>query len=209
MDKNNVSVTRKSTESKITVKLDYSPVKPDYRAKIKTPMPFLSHMIEHIVWRGGFNIVTDIKLDEFYLSHVVCEDLGICLGKAVGELLKRRAGEGASGYGSGIGIIDEALSLCAISFENRAYTDIDFGANSLPSNSEGMLSEDLITFLEGFAQGAMCTLHIVLKKGKNAHHIWEAIFRSFGIALGAALAPNPNRKNMTSGVAGNIEFIIE
>ena len=38
-------------------------------------------MIEHIAWRGEVNIDVDLKLDEFVLTHVICEDLGIALGK--------------------------------------------------------------------------------------------------------------------------------
>jgi imidazoleglycerol-phosphate dehydratase len=72
-----------------------------------------------------------------------------------------------------------------------------------------MLSEDLETFLEGFVQGARCTLHIDLKKGVNGHHIWEAIFRAFGIALGRAITLDEKRKDMTAGVAGNISYEIE
>ena len=36
-----VKVTRKTTESEMSVVLDFSPVKSDYREKINTPIPFL------------------------------------------------------------------------------------------------------------------------------------------------------------------------
>ncbi|OQB13766.1 MAG: Imidazoleglycerol-phosphate dehydratase [Firmicutes bacterium ADurb.Bin193] len=204
-----IKVERKTTESHMTVILDFSPITADYRSRIKTPMPFLSHMIEHIVWRGGFLVSTDVRLDEFVLGHVICEDLGICLGKAVGKYVSAMTDEGVAGYGAGLGIIDEAKAECAVSFESRAYADIDLGGLAIPDEVEGMKCEDLVTFLEGFAQGACCTLHLELKKGQNAHHIWEAAFRAFGIALGAALAQNPARHGMTSGVAGAVKFTIE
>ena len=71
-----------------------------------------------------------------------------------------------------------------------------------------MLSEDLQTFLEGFAQGAMCTLHVDLLKGSNGHHIWEAIYRAFGSALNKVVAVDESRIGKTSGVAGKIEWTI-
>ena len=74
-----IKVTRKTTESEMNVVLDFAPLKKDYRKYIKTPIPFLNHMIEHIAWRGEFNIDVDLKLDEFVLTHVICEDLGIHL----------------------------------------------------------------------------------------------------------------------------------
>lgn len=202
-----IKVTRKTTESEMNVALDFSPLKTDYRKYIKTPMPFLNHMIEHIAYRGGFNIDVDMSLDEFTLTHVIAEDLGIALGKACREYIDRT--DGCYGYGDAVGIIDEAKAECAVSFESRAYIDFDFHGVSLPESVEGMYSEDLETFLEGFVQGAMCTLHIDVLKGRNGHHIWEAVYRSVGTALNRAFEVSADRKGKTSGVAGKIEWTIE
>ena len=202
-----IKVTRKTTESEMNVTLDFSPLKPDYRKYIKTPLPFLNHMIEHIAYRGGFNIDVDMSLDEFTLTHVIAEDLGIALGKACKEYIDRT--DGCYGYGDAVGIIDEAKAECAVSFESRAYIDFDFHGVSLPESVEGMYNEDLETFLEGFVQGAMCTLHIDVLKGRNGHHIWEAVYRSVGTALNRAFEVSADRKGKTSGVAGKIEWTIE
>lgn len=202
-----IKVTRKTTESEMNVALDFSPLKTDYRKYIKTPMPFLNHMIEHIAYRGGFNIDVDMSLDEFTLTHVIAEDLGIALGKACREYIDRT--DGCYGYGDAVGIIDEVKAECAVSFESRAYIDFDFHGVSLPESVEGMYNEDLETFLEGFVQGAMCTLHIDVLKGRNGHHIWEAVYRSVGTALNRAFEVSADRKGKTSGVAGKIEWTIE
>ena len=202
-----ITVKRKTTESEMVVKLDFSDVKSDYREKINTPIPFLNHMIEHIVWRGGFNIEVSVKLDKFLLTHVICEDLGIALGKAVAEYVKKT--DGVCGYGDAIGIIDEAKAETAISFESRALTIIDDSRISNPSSVEGMDSQDLAVFLDGFAQGACCTLQIDVIRGVNGHHIWEAIFRSFGEALNRVLEVSEKRMGKTSGVAGKIDWEIE
>ncbi|MCH5184894.1 MAG: hypothetical protein J1F64_02085 [Oscillospiraceae bacterium] len=205
----NIKVTRKTTESEMTVELDFSPVKPDYRDMISTSLPFLDHMIEHIVWRSGVNIKTEVKLAKFTLTHLICEDLGIALGKAFAEYVRRNTEKGMHGYGDATGIIDEAKAQSAISFESRAYFHIDYHGAQLCEKVEGTDTEDLETFLEGFVQGAQCTLHVDLFRGSNGHHIWEAIFRSFGAALGNAIAPDPSRAGMTSGVAGKIEWTVE
>lgn len=202
-----IKVTRKTTESEMKVILDFSPLKPDYRKYIKTSLPFLNHMIEHIAYRGGFNISVDMSLDEFTLTHVIAEDLGIALGKACKEYIDIT--DGCFGYGDAIGIIDEAKAECAISFESRAYIDIDYHGIEMSENTEGMCREDLETFLEGFVQGAMCTLHIDVLKGHNGHHIWEAVYRSVGTALNRAFEVAQSRVGKTAGVAGKIEWIIE
>lgn len=202
-----IKVTRKTTESEMTVTLDFSPLKSNYREYINTGITFLNHMIEHIAWRGGFNIEVNVKLDKFVLTHVIAEDLGIALGKAVREYILST--DGVQGYGDAVGIIDEAKAQCAVSFEERAYCDIDFNGIGVGECVEGMNSEDLETFLEGFAQGAMCTLHVDLVKGHNGHHIWEAIYRAFGTALNRTFMVSEERKGRTAGVAGKIEWVIE
>mgnify|MGYP002519108438 CR=1 FL=1 len=202
-----IKAVRKTTESVMGIILDFSPLAPNYREKICTPIPFLNHMIEHIAYRAGFNIKTTTELTDFTLTHLITEDLGMALGKAVKEYIDTT--DGAAGFGDAVGMIDEARATAAISFESRAYIDIDYHGNAVPAEVEGVLSEDLETFLEGFVQGAMCTLHIDLYKGHNGHHIWEAIYRALGTALNRATAVSEDRKGKTSGVAGKIEWTIE
>lgn len=203
-----VSVTRKTTESEMTLKLSAPPLAQDYRKKIDTPLIFLNHMIEHIAWRSGFNIETSVKLDKFFLAHVICEDLGIALGRAAAEYIARRTDDGINSYGFGIGIIDEAKAECVMSFESRSYFDFTSKV-SIPDEAEDMHAEDLRVFLDGFAQGARATVHIDVEKGGNSHHIWEAVYRAFGIALGETLRENPEKRGRTSGVAGKIGFVVE
>lgn len=200
--KNKVTAVRKTTESSVKVTIEKGALKPDYRKYIATPLPFLNHMIEHIAWRGGLNIDISLELPDFQLVHLVTEDVSMTLGKAVGEFVRVNH---PSGYGFAVGIIDEAKATAVISFEDRAYLDFT-SAIEYDEQVEGMPSEELITFLDGFVQGARCTLHIDIEKGKNGHHIWEAVYRAFGIALGTALSVDPLREGLTSGVAGEVIY---
>ena len=203
-----VNVKRKTTESEILVNIDFSELSADYRSKINTPYPFLNHMLEHIAYRAGITIETDVKFTNFVLSHVVYEDLGIALGKALRAYIIKNYESGIIGFGDGIGIIDEAYSTCAISFEERAYFNIESEV-VIPDTTEDVLSEDLFAFIEGIAQGGRATIHVNLRKGINGHHIFEAIFRSIGTTLKNVLSISEERKNLTSGVAGKIDWEIE
>ena len=197
-------ITRKSTESVISVAVLPGPLAPDYRKKLDTPIMFLNHMLEQIAWRSGLNIEVSVKLDKFDLAHVIAEDTGITFGKAVAEYLSENGGEG---FGDGVGIIDEARAFCAVSFEGRAFFALDYGySHELRESVEGMMCEDLWVFLEGFCQGAAAALHVNVQKGENMHHIFESAFRAVGIALGRALTVNPKRAGLTAGVAGAIKF---
>lgn len=202
--KNIITVTRKTSETKISVKIEKGAVKSDYRSKIRTPLAFLNHMIEHIVWRAALNIDISMNFDNFELAHLVCEDVAMTLGKAVGEYVRLN---NPSGYGFATGIIDEAAADAVISFEDRSLFVFDKNVDYSEA-VEGMPAEELLTFLDGFAQGARCTLQVCLKRGENGHHIWEAVYRAVGIALGQALSIDAKREGLTSGVAGKVEYEI-
>lgn len=201
-------ITRKTTESQISVGLTFGGLEPGYRQWIRTPVPFLSHMIEHIAWRANVNIDVSVELGEFFLHHVLYEDLGTTMGRAFMEYIHRNKQNGVIGYADEVGIIDEAKAECAVSFEDRTYHSFHSSV-PLPPQTEGVNSEDLITFLDGFVQGARCTLHVDIDRGENGHHIWEAVFRALGAALGRACSCDPARAGMTAGVAGSIEYIVE
>ncbi len=201
-----IKVTRKTTESTMQVILSDGPVKKDYRSKIKTPLPFLNHMIEQTVWRSNFNIEAEVSLSDFCLAHLVTEDLGQALGRAFAKKLEST--DGVMGFGDGYGMIDEAMAHTMISFEQRAFFGF-YPQVKIPENVEGMASEELLVFLDAFCQGANCTMQIDLYRGENTHHIWEAVFRSFGIALKEAFKVEECRKGMTSGVAGKVTFEVE
>ena len=204
-----IEVKRKTTESEMSVVLDFSPLKTNYRENIDTGITFLNHMIEHIAWRSGVNVECNVKLDKFQLSHVICEDLGIALGKAVAEYIKRMADKGIMGFGDAYAIIDEARAHSLLSFEERSYFSLEYNGVDMTDMVEGMYKEDLETFLLGFSQGANCTLQISLEKGENGHHIWEAIFRSFGQAIFETFKTNSLRVGKTAGVAGKIEWTVD
>ncbi len=201
-----IKVTRTTTESTMQVLLSQGPVKSDYRSKIQTPLPFLNHMIEQTVWRSNFNIECSVSLSNFTLTHLVTEDLGQAVGKAFARLLEKS--DGVYGFGDGFGMIDEALAHTTISFESRSYFAFHPKV-TVPEDVEGMASEELLVFLDAFCQGANCTMQIDLERGENTHHIWEAVFRSFGIALREAFKCDASRIGMTSGVAGKVTFEVE
>ncbi|MDN5322070.1 MAG: imidazoleglycerol-phosphate dehydratase [Clostridia bacterium] len=206
-----VKVERQTLESKIIVILDDGPRDPESKKNINTPLAFFNHMIEQIAWRSELNIGINVELDHFFLNHVICEDVGITLGRACKELLEKKLVQGARGFGFALATIDEALAQAVLSFENRAFLDLNFHDISIPQTTEGIHSEDLVSFLEGFVQGAQCTLHIDLMKARpnHGHHQWESIFRAAGQAFREALEVRPWRSNMSAGVAGKIGFKVE
>jgi len=95
---NGAVVRRKTSESDIRIKVDFGKARKKY--KINTPLEFLNHMIEHIAWNCGFNVEVAYKASSYRLTHVVCEDTGIVLGRALREVLLKRMKAGVNGRGS-------------------------------------------------------------------------------------------------------------
>ena len=46
-------------------------------------------------------------------------------------------------------------------------------------------------FFRAVCFNANISAHIVCERGKNLHHITEAMFKAFGVSLRRALTPNP------------------
>ncbi|MFH1538544.1 MAG: hypothetical protein ABIH66_06270 [bacterium] len=201
-----VTVKRSSKESEVSVKADLSKSRGDLKKGIKTPLQFFNHMLETIAWRSCINIGVSLKLSDYRLTHVICEDTGIVLGEALRELLGKEMKKGVNGSGCAYACIDEALARCAVSFEDRAQIHVSENLTSGPELVEDMQAADLVGFLEGVSQGSRATLHVDLVRGVNPHHVWESVFRAFGEALREAFAPCPFRKGTTPGVKGVVRM---
>jgi len=203
MTENSINITRETRESSISVSLYFGQRDIEGKRKINTPLNFLNHMLETISWRSGINISVKVSLEGAYkLMHVVAEDVGISIGTAVSKLINQQIAKGIEGSGSAFGIIDEAESMVALSFEGRSSFQIKY---LIPKNFEfveDMKSADLENFLSGFAQGARCTIHATILSGTDPHHIWESLFRAFGESLRRCFDENKFRKGTTPGVKG-------
>ncbi len=201
--KSRVTLERRTRESKIRVSIEATPRR-DF--KLDTGIAFFNHMIETIAWRACLNIDVSYENTQFRLTHVITEDVGIVLGMAFAKLIEVRMKDGVNGAGSGILGIDEALAIAAVSFEGRSTATLDFKRSPGASivQVEDALAADMAEFFRGFAQGARATVSIQALSGDDPHHSWEAIYRSFGLALKEALSPNPWRAGTTAGVKGTL-----
>jgi imidazoleglycerol-phosphate dehydratase len=196
-----VSLTRVTLESRIEVTLEDAPRR-DY--SIQTGNKFFNHMLAGIASRACLNM--DISYEETAaetLDHVIVEDTGLTLGRAIREMLDARRAQGVNERGSSTVAFDEALVSTTLAFDGRAYT---FVRGDVPGirleQVEDILSTSLRQFFDGFAQGAGCVVQLQFWHGDDSHHTWEAAFKSFGEALREALAPCPYRAGATIGLKG-------
>lgn len=196
-----VSLTRTTLESRINVLLEDGKRRP---YNIQTTNKFFNHMLAGIASRACLNF--DISYTQTVaetLDHVIVEDTGLALGRAIRELLDARQEKGVNARGTYTVAFDEALVSVTLSFDGRAYTYLRGDVPGIKLEQvEDILSTNLRQFFEGFAQGSGCVVQVQFFAGDDSHHTWEATFKAFGEALRESLAPCPYRASTTIGLKG-------
>lgn len=159
-----MKVERNTRETQITVEMQRG----DGKASIQTGIPFLDHMMTTLARYSGLDITINAKGD---LKHHLIEDVAITAGAAFAEVLPAACFR----YGDRTVAMDEALVQVALDAGGRAYYE-----GPIPS---GLYDH----WMRSFAQNAGMTLHILVLRGTDRHHIVEAAFKALGLALRDAL----------------------
>jgi imidazoleglycerol-phosphate dehydratase len=182
---------RKTKETNIRVEIDLDGTG---KSSIKTPLPFLSHMLEQIGRHGAFDLSIVAEGDVEIDGHHTTEDVGIVLGKAVLDALGDR--QGIRRYGSATLPMDEALVTAALDLSGRPFFVFRV---PLPKAKLGNWDVELAeVFFEAFARTAQANLHIRLVEGSNLHHIVEVSFKAFAKALRQAVELDPRATGIPS-----------
>lgn len=177
-----VERTTRETRISVRVNLDGTGV-----YNVKTPLPFLTHMVEQLSRHGLLDLDVDAAGDTHIDGHHTTEDLGFVLGKAVADALGDRAG--IRRYGSATLPMDEACVTCALDLSGRPFF---VWKVPLPKAKIGEFDTELAeVFFEAFARGAQCNLHMHLHAGEVLHHIVEISFKALARALRDAVTLDP------------------
>jgi len=179
MSKRRASVKRKTTETNVEIEIDLDG---SGTHDIKTPLPFLTHMLEQIARHGSFDLTIRAKGDVEIDGHHTTEDLAVLLGQAFAKALGDKSG--IARYGWATLPMDEARATVALDLSGRPYFVWEV---PLPKAKLGEFDTELVeVFFEGFARGCACNLHVVLHAGHVMHHIVEICFKAFAKSLFAA-----------------------
>lgn len=153
------------------------------RVEVDTGLPFFDHMVSQLGRHGGFDLTVSAKGDLEVDAHHTVEDVGIVLGEALAEALGDKAG--VRRFASMAVPLDEALVEVAVDLSGRPYLryDVDVASDAVPLGNppfEPQLAEE---FWRALVTAAAITVHIVLRTGRNTHHILEASFKAVARAL--------------------------
>jgi imidazoleglycerol-phosphate dehydratase len=184
-------IIRKTTETDIQLEIDLDKTT---GSKIDTTIPFFNHMLELFARHGFFKLIIKSKGDTQIDDHHLIEDLGICLGKAVGQALDKK--KGINRYGSASVPMDECLCRVDLDISGRPYLiyNVKYGRRKIGGFDPALIKE----FFKAFTDHSSITLHINFVYGDNGHHIIEAIFKAFARALREAVTLNENIKGVLS-----------
>ena len=185
-------IERKTNETQIELALGLDGTG---ERSIATPVPFFNHMLEAVAKHGLFDLQITAQGDVDVDPHHTVEDVGICLGQAFRQALGDRAG--ISRYGDALMPMDETLVSAAVDFGGRAA--LVYRADQLKGKWIGTFDAELAReFFGGFAGAALCNLHLEVRYGENAHHMVEALFKSFARAARAAAQLDPRVSGVPS-----------
>ncbi|MBC7326608.1 imidazoleglycerol-phosphate dehydratase HisB [bacterium] len=171
---------RETKETKIWVKLELDG---EGKADVSTGIGFLDHMLNTLARHSSIDLFVRAEGDLYVDQHHTVEDIGICLGTALKEALGDK--RGIKRFGFAIVPMDEALALVSIDISGRGgfWKDFELKKTLLGSFEVETISE----FFRQLAFNAKITLHMQLLSGDNLHHMIEALFKAFSIALKEAI----------------------
>ncbi len=178
---------RKTAETNIQIELD---IDGSGTAQIDTGVPFFDHMLTLFARHGLFDlkikVVGDIAVD----YHHTVEDTGIVLGQCFREALGNKAG--ITRYGFWLLPMDETLAEVALDLSGRAFLSYHAPERVEAIGGINRFSYQLVEeFLRAFSSSLLATLHVEIKRGRDAHHMAEAIFKGLARALDMATRHDP------------------
>ncbi len=173
-------IHRKTTETDVSIEINLDGAG---NGKIATAITFMDHMLNLFARHGLIDLAVNSKGDTHIDDHHLVEDIGICLGDAVKEAIGDK--KGIARYGSATVPMDESLCSAVLDISGRPYLiyNVDFKSKKTDKFDYSLLKE----FFKSFSDHSGMTLHINLIYGKNNHHIAEAIFKAFALALSKAV----------------------
>ena len=178
-----LELTRNTKETQISMKLK---IYGSGVAKISTGIGFFDHMLEAFTKHSLLDLEISCKGDTHVDFHHSVEDVGIVLGQLLKEALYPLSS--VERFGEASVVMDEAAIFCALDLSNRAYLVYEnFNENAKVGEFDTELVEE---FFRAVAINSTITLHLNQIRGKNTHHIIEATFKSFAVALRRALTKN-------------------
>jgi imidazoleglycerol-phosphate dehydratase len=184
-------VERKTRETDIVLSLNLDG---EGRARVSTGIGFLDHMLSSLATHARFDLDVRCRGDLHVDAHHSVEDVGIALGQALRQALGDK--KGLVRFGHAYVPLDEALARAVVDLSGRPW--LHYGVQFRAQRIGDLPTELLEDFLWAVVDHGRFNLHLDLVRGRNAHHIAEALFKATARALSTAVALDPRVKGVPS-----------
>jgi HAD superfamily hydrolase (TIGR01509 family) len=212
-----VVVARTTAESvcRVELRLDEGGWSSNLRTSPSVHSEGLGELLAVLASRAGLSGGVEFSAVELSSSHVVAEDVGMTIGAGLKAMATERMnafgieGAGSSYYLPGV----SAPIRVAVSFEGRkslkllpiGWSEEQFRRKRLGKTlRNGLFSEDLDDFLDGFAGGMGASVMVHWDPTPDLDVAWRLLFGGLGSALGQLLAPNHTRRRLIAGVKATL-----
>ena len=177
-------VSRKTGETDIKISLN---IDGTGKNSVNTGIGFFDHMLTAFSKHGLFDLKCSVNGDLNVDGHHSVEDTGIVLGTAIKKAIGDK--KGINRYGYFVLPMDEVLVLCSIDLCDRPYLGFEYEYR-VPMIGE--LDTELVKeFFYAVSYSAGMNLHFKVLSDGNAHHVTEAMFKTFAKALDMATITDP------------------
>ncbi|TLD84515.1 imidazoleglycerol-phosphate dehydratase HisB [Helicobacter sp. MIT 11-5569] len=176
------TLTRNTKETQITASLE---IYGDGSGEIQSEIGFFNHMLQslckHANWNLNLTCKGDLKVD----FHHSVEDCGIVIGTLLKQALFPISK--IERFGNASIVMDETCVECDLDISNRPFLVFEIPLCGKVGEFDCELVEE---FFRAVVFNAGLSVHIVAKRGKNQHHLIEATFKAFAVALRRACVKN-------------------
>ena len=191
MSERKTTVKRKTSETDVSVTLNLDGTG---QGNVRTGVRFLDHMLTLLAKHGVFDLDISCKGDLGVDAHHSVEDIGICLGEALNKALGDKSG--LVRFAHAYFPMDETLVRVVMDLSGRPYLVYNV---KVERERVGELDADLIEeFWKAVVTHARVNVHVELLYGRNAHHIFEAVFKAAARALSLATRIDPRIQGVPS-----------
>lgn len=177
-----IELNRKTKETDIVCSLNLDTTG---KTVIATGIGFFDHMLEALSKHSGIDIELNCKGDLHIDNHHSVEDCGIVLGQALKKAIFPITA--VERYGNATVVMDESSVTCELDLSNRPFLVYEVNVSGKVGEFDCELVEE---FFHALVLNAGITCHLIQNRGRNKHHILEAAFKAFAVALRRALVPN-------------------
>lgn len=185
-------ITRQTKETQITLSIDFN----SRQLSVDTGIGFFDHMLKSMFFYAAIGCQLEVNGDHFVDGHHTVEDTAIVIGQALKIALGDK--KGINRFSHCYIPMDESLCFTALDLSGRAFLKFDA---PMPQEKIGEYDSCLtVEFFRALSANAGITLHMKAVYGDNAHHITEALFKSFGVALREACRIDGDDITSTKGV---------